>query len=281
MTSLGIAPVSKKPIEAQAADALRDAIVEGRIAPGSRITETQLAAEMDLSRATVRAALHQLLQEGLTVLIPYTGWTVVALSADDVWELYSLRSALERLAAGVLAVHPQAQRRQRFGVAFEALVQACAQGQAARIAQADFALHKALIDQCGNGRLRTQYETIERQIRLCIGSSDALVESPAAILEQHRPLAEAVLAGDAARAAELAEARALRPPAAGGRAGAAGQPRQHPAAQPEAPGAGRRGGRRGVLRPRAAARPQTVQAAGASAVMPWRAMAAAQSSARA
>ncbi|MEK8025959.1 GntR family transcriptional regulator [Pseudaquabacterium rugosum] len=209
MTSLGIAPVSKKPIEAQAADALRDAIVEGRIAPGSRITETQLAAEMDLSRATVRAALHQLLQEGLTVLIPYTGWTVVALSADDVWELYSLRSALERLAAGVLAVHPQAQRRQRFGVAFEALVQACAQGQAARIAQADFALHKALIDQCGNGRLRTQYETIERQIRLCIGSSDALVESPAAILEQHRPLAEAVLAGDAARAAELAEAHNL------------------------------------------------------------------------
>lgn len=205
MTSLSITPVSKMPVEVQAAEALRDAIVAGRIAPGSRITESQLATQMNLSRASVRAALHQLAKEGLTSLKPYTGWTVVALSANDVWELYTLRSSLERLAARLLVESGDVEKTSTFASAYLALTGACAQGDEAAIAEADFALHKALIQQSGHGRLSTQYETIERQIRMCIKSSDALVESPAAILEQHRPLAEAVLAGRADEAAQWAE----------------------------------------------------------------------------
>ena len=209
MPSLGIAPVSKKPVETQATDALRDAIVEGRLAPGSRITESQLANEMSLSRASVRAALQQLQKEGLTSLIPYTGWTVVSLSSDDVWELYTLRSGMERLAARMLAQSGDAARIRAFKHAFDALAGACASGDQAAIAEADFGLHKALIEQSGHGRLATQYETIERQIRMCIRSSDALLESPEAILEQHRPMVEAVLVGRPEEAASLAESHNL------------------------------------------------------------------------
>lgn len=209
MNSLGISPVNKVPVEVQAANALRDAIVNGQVPPGSRITENQLATEMGLSRASIRTALHQLAKEGLTSLIPYTGWTVVSLGANDVWELYTLRSSMERLAARLLVESGDAQKIAAFGAAFLALTQACATGNSTEIAEADFGLHKTLIVLSGHARLGLQYEDIERQIRMCIGSSDALIESPAAILEQHRPLAEAVLSGRADLAAHHAESHNL------------------------------------------------------------------------
>lgn len=209
MAVIGIPPVNKVPVEKQAAEALREAIVDGRIAPGSRITESQLAAELQLSRASARAALHQLAKEGLTSLIPYTGWTVATLSADDAWELYTLRSGLERLAAKLVVDTLDVDKSSALGSAWIALRDACADGDAEQIAEADFGLHKALIELSGHSRLKLQYETIERQIRMCIRSSDALVESPEAILEQHRPLVEAVLAGRGDEAAAHAEAHNL------------------------------------------------------------------------
>ena len=209
MSQMGMAPVSKMPVEMQAAERLREAIVDGRLAPGSRITESQLAEEMRLSRATTRAALLQLSKEGLTTLIPYTGWTIVSLSADDVWELYTLRSAMERLAAQMLAESNDDGKLAKFERAFDLLQRACKGGDKTKIAEADFGLHKALIEQSGHGRLSMQYETIEWQIRVCVRSSDALVESPEAILEQHRPLVEAILSRHPEEAAAMAESHNL------------------------------------------------------------------------
>jgi DNA-binding GntR family transcriptional regulator len=102
-SDIGIGPVVKVSAEARAADALRESIVAGKIEPGARITEVNLANRMSISRATVRVALHQLTKEGLVTQVPYTGWKVISLSAHDVWELYTLRSAIERLAGRLVA----------------------------------------------------------------------------------------------------------------------------------------------------------------------------------
>ena len=98
-----LAKVNKVPADIQALSTLREAIISGRIPQGSRITELELSESMGVSRATVRSALQQLATEGLTVLKRYAGWSVTTLSAADVWELYTLRSALERLAARIIA----------------------------------------------------------------------------------------------------------------------------------------------------------------------------------
>ncbi|WP_108261565.1 GntR family transcriptional regulator [Mangrovicoccus ximenensis] len=106
MARKALPKIERKPVEQQALEALREAVVTGAIAPGERITEINLAAEMALSRATLRAALHQLAQEGLVTLVPYTGWRVLKLRPADVDELYTLRAALERLAAQLAAEPP-------------------------------------------------------------------------------------------------------------------------------------------------------------------------------
>ncbi len=208
MAKLSVREVVKMPAETQAADALRESIVTGLIAPGARITEIQLSEQMKLSRATIRTALHQLASEGLISLVPYTGWTVVALSAHDAWELYTLRSSVERLAGQLAAAADD--RKPLLAAAYDHLLAECRRGDRDAIAEADFALHKTIIDMAGHRRLAKQYGLIEQQVRMYIRSSDALVAEPGEIIEQHRPIVEAILAGNAEEAGRCSEAHNLQ-----------------------------------------------------------------------
>ncbi|MEM5339628.1 GntR family transcriptional regulator [Paraburkholderia azotifigens] len=203
---LKVPRIVKQSMGSQAVEILRESIIRGDLPAGARITEIQLAEQMDLSRATVRAALHHLAREGLTTLVPYTGWTVITLNPKDVWELYTLRSSLERLAAQLVAATLNAAKRNAIRSRFAALERACASSNGHAIAEADFAFHKAMIDLADHGRLKSQYEIIERQVRIYIRSSDSLVESGDAIVEQHRPIIEAILAANVEEAGRLAEA---------------------------------------------------------------------------
>jgi DNA-binding GntR family transcriptional regulator len=196
-----IRKVRKLSAEVQAADALREGILSGEIPPGTRLTEIRMAEHLAVSRATIRTAFHQLAQEGLIDQIPYTGWTVMSLSAQDAWELYTLRSSLEALGSRLVAIRikekgPNSPERIRLIAGFDALEAACRSGNRKDIAAADFALHRAIIDLAGHRRLSEQYEKVEQQIRIYIASSDSLVDEPGVIVDQHRPLVEALKAGD-------------------------------------------------------------------------------------
>jgi len=79
-------------------DALRDAILTGRYAPGSRLVEEQLAATFGMSRIPLREALRRLEAEGLVLISPNRGAVVRPLSPKDVVDLYDVRLALESLA---------------------------------------------------------------------------------------------------------------------------------------------------------------------------------------
>lgn len=196
--------IEKIPAEVRAAGVLRNQIVEGLLPPGSRITEVHLAAEMGLSRTTIRTALHELANEGLLTLVPYTGWTVIKLDEKDVWELYTLRAAVERLAAQLMA-RLQEEERTALIVPFEGLENACQNGDPLQIAEADFTFHKAIVDAASHRRLSAQYGLIEQQIRVYIRSSDALITHPSEIITQHKPMLDAILAGMAEKAGQLAE----------------------------------------------------------------------------
>lgn len=196
--------IEKIPAEVRAADALRNQIIKGLLPPGSRITEVQLAEAMGLSRTTIRTALHELANEGLLTLVPYTGWTVIELDEKDVWELYTLRAAVERLATQLAARLPE-QERAKLIPTFDKLDRTCKSGDPMQIADADFAFHKAIVDAASHRRLSAQYGLIEQQIRVYIRSSDALIAHPSEIIAQHQPILDAIIAGEAEKAGQLAE----------------------------------------------------------------------------
>lgn len=205
MTQVKLPKIEKMPADARALGVLRSQIVDGSIAPGSRLTEVQLAEEMCLSRATIRTALHQLGKEGLVSLVPYTGWTVIELTPKDMWELYTLRGAVERLAAQLAATRGDEATVFPIVEAFEALRMKCEAGKPAEIAEADFAFHKSIVNAASHDRLVLQYELIEQQIRVYIHSSDALISDPVEIVAQHEPILRAIRRGDSLLAGELSE----------------------------------------------------------------------------
>ncbi|GLO51362.1 GntR family transcriptional regulator [Pseudomonas putida] len=200
-TKMTIPKIEKRSTEAKAADLLRDAIISGAIPLGTRLTEISSSEMLGVSRGTVRAAFHQLVGEGLVIQTPYTGWSVMNLSPEDAWELYTLRGSLEALASRLVTLRVQQEGLtgstfQRISKSVETLKSACSEGNSRAIADADMALHKTIIDLTNHSRLIDQYTRIQPQISIYIQSSDALISEGAEIMSQHLPLIEAIEAKD-------------------------------------------------------------------------------------
>jgi DNA-binding GntR family transcriptional regulator len=99
---VGAAPTTLK---AYVFNTLRDAIVSGRYKPGSRLNESQLAREFNISRIPIREALMQLQEHGLVMNHERRGMFVTELSEEDVQRINSLRILLEVEALKLCRAH--------------------------------------------------------------------------------------------------------------------------------------------------------------------------------
>jgi DNA-binding GntR family transcriptional regulator len=82
---------------------LREAIVEGEIPSGSKISEPELARAYGISRGPLREAIGRLEACGLVVRRPNVGARVVTLSSKQLLEIFHVREALEGMAARLAA----------------------------------------------------------------------------------------------------------------------------------------------------------------------------------
>ena len=92
-----------KPLRDVVFENLREAIVEGKLSPGKRLMEIQLAEQLGVSRTPVREAIRKLELEGLVVMIPRKGAYVSNMSLKEVVEVLEIRASLEGLAAYLAA----------------------------------------------------------------------------------------------------------------------------------------------------------------------------------
>jgi DNA-binding GntR family transcriptional regulator len=81
--------------------AVTQAVRDGRLAPGQRLTEADFAAGLRVSRSSVREAFRRLTADGLLAFEPHRGVTVRKLSRREVDNLFAVRGALEALAVGL------------------------------------------------------------------------------------------------------------------------------------------------------------------------------------
>jgi GntR family transcriptional regulator of vanillate catabolism len=82
---------------------LREMIARGDLAPGQRLTEVDLAAQMGVSRTPIRQALPALAQEGLLARVGARGYEVRAFNVRDILDGLEVRGAIEGLAARAVA----------------------------------------------------------------------------------------------------------------------------------------------------------------------------------
>ncbi|NEW37754.1 GntR family transcriptional regulator [Nocardia cyriacigeorgica] len=181
---------------------LRDQLVDGVRAPGSKLVERDLAAELGVSRLPVRDALKTLVAEGLVTPRPRTWAVVREFTATDIADLIEVRSAFE-----VLAFRLAAQRATRAGLDelrhdLDAEWDAARAGDAvgARRAAADF--HETVTRLAGNDLLGELERTLRSRMRWLLGRHDDL----AAVAREHEQLYHAIANRDVARVEALAAA---------------------------------------------------------------------------
>lgn len=183
-----------------ARELIRSAIVEGRLEPGRRLKEEELARELGISRTPIREALLMLQAEDLVVATPNRGATVRAHGAAELEDLYDLRALLEGHAARRAA-------RRISGPELAALDASCDRFAAVAaddingLIRENLFFHNAILDAAGSARLASM---VGKVIKLPLVYNAYRWYSPAQMeisVRYHRQIVEAF----AARDAELAE----------------------------------------------------------------------------
>jgi DNA-binding GntR family transcriptional regulator len=189
-----------------ALDAVRDAIVAGRLRPGERIKELPLAAELGFSRAPVRDALRLLDRDGLVRLVPNRGAVVPDLRAVDVLEVYALRAWLGTLALHKLMLDEGALRAALPGLERELarLVRAGERRREHDAAEADLAYQSAMVAASGLPRVTGQFDRLTWQVRMFLGALGLdLLETLPRVVGEVEALHGAIAARDAEAADRL------------------------------------------------------------------------------
>lgn len=149
----------------QAYDILRAKIVAKEILPGTRLVDSQLAAEFGISRTPLRDAIRKLAEEGLVMNVPQKkGYYVYQPSAADINEIFEVRLFLDLAAATkliqeVLPNHPEA---------FETLKEFYITEQesdSTSFIKRDEDFHDIIIQLCNNSRLSAIYADLRVQTR--------------------------------------------------------------------------------------------------------------------
>jgi DNA-binding GntR family transcriptional regulator len=183
-------------------------ILEGRLAPGARLSEVALAERLSISRGPLREALRLLERDGLVVAgEAYRGTFVRRLDANEVAELYDTRALLQGFCCARVA--------ERAGAAGIAALRA----QVAAMAEAiddpeefyrlNVAFHHALLDAAGHARTATLYRGLEKESHLGRRQTMLRGENRRASNAEHAAIVDAIAAGDVAAAREAGEAHVL------------------------------------------------------------------------
>ena len=98
------------PLRQQVVRLIREDILEGVLAPGSRLLESAMCESYGVSRTVIREALRQLETESLITMVPNRGPIVTVLSRRDIESLYEVRRSLEGLAGELFALHASAEQ---------------------------------------------------------------------------------------------------------------------------------------------------------------------------
>lgn len=148
------------------ADALRREILDGELAPGSRLRERELCEAYGVARHSLRAALRALAAEGLVRIEPHRGARVAQLTGDDVRWLYELRAALEIEAAHLALERNGGTLPPAVHEALARLQAACRSGAWSAVNEAHADLHQAIVAAANSPRIAAAHAALSGELRL-------------------------------------------------------------------------------------------------------------------
>ncbi len=200
------ATTNNQNISENAFQRVRDLIVHGRLAPGSRLIEADLADKLGVSRTPIRTALHRLRQEGYIIVMSDSGnkarLAVAPLTQDDAQDLYRVIGCLEGLAArssaqlGSEARNALAAKLREYNKGLQELAEQH-RADPNLTFDLDMNFHEAIIEAGAGPRLRTIHAAIkpqtERYWRLY---ASAIIDQLGISVDEHLAIISSIEKGD-------------------------------------------------------------------------------------
>ncbi|MCT9821377.1 GntR family transcriptional regulator [Microbacterium sp. W1N] len=190
----------------QAIDSLRRAITTGELEPGSHVSEVDMAARLQISRGTLREAMRVLQNEGLLTSSARGRLLVRQMSDTELRDLFTVRTALEALAAQTLA------SRDDLDTVTGELRAALARMDAASgppwepRMQADLDFHRRMCELTGNDTLVRAWTALEGSIQMSIAASGVERAVRNMDVPRHLEIIDAIASGDPDTAARAVRA---------------------------------------------------------------------------
>jgi DNA-binding GntR family transcriptional regulator len=186
-----------------AVDSLQEDIVLGRLPPGARLVEEELAERFDTKRHVVREAFGELERIGLIERRRNRGAMVRQLTAEDVNQIYAVREILERAAAADIPLPLAGARLASIEAAQRRHDAAVAAGDAKAVFRANFEFHDALFLACGNPYLAAAIEDFRKKTHVVWSYAIIKPEYFRNAQREHRAMIRALKDGDRRRLVEL------------------------------------------------------------------------------
>ncbi|PUE49368.1 GntR family transcriptional regulator [Limnohabitans sp. 2KL-1] len=185
---------------------LLEHILKGELEPGDRISEPEVASRLQVSRVPVREALRELESSGLVVSRKHAGVFVRAIEAQEVRDLYEIRSLLDSFAGAKAAALPNAARHAlstTLNASIAAMLHAQSQENLPAYYSENLHFHWLIVVAAHNEQLSRTYQEVVQKLHLARLQSLSHVTGMSTSIAEHQNICQAIAQGDCAQAQSL------------------------------------------------------------------------------
>jgi DNA-binding GntR family transcriptional regulator len=195
--------VRPKPLHETVVERLRDMIVEGELASGERLHDSNLARILQVSRTPVREATKLLATEGLVDLLPGRGARVAELSIEDILDLFETIAGIERHACELAAERMSEGDLGKLQRAHKRMARHHAAGERQPYFKLNHEIHLAIVDASKNATLQAIHASLMSRARraryAALASHARWIEA----MGEHELIMAALMERDSRRAGEI------------------------------------------------------------------------------
>ena len=163
-----LAEIRRRPLRHTVRTRIEEAIVQGMFKGGDKLNEAELSRALGVSRGLVREALRELETSGVLVSVPYRGTFVKEWTPRSVWELYTMRAALEEFAVGLAVARATDEDLRELTELMEAMLGAAQAQDVTGLVDLDLQFHRRLHQMTGHRLLRQVLQDLDGQTRIFI-----------------------------------------------------------------------------------------------------------------
>lgn len=198
-----VIPIPRAALHEQVAQRLRQMLVEGRIAPGAKLNERELAELLNVSRTPLREAIKMLAAEGLVELLPNRGAIALSLTEADVLNTFEVMAGLEAQSGELAAQRITPEELAEIQAMHYEMMAAYTRRDLSTYYSLNARIHDAISAAAKNPVLATVYQQVNARLQALRFRSNQDGEKWTRAMKEHEKMIEALAARDPAAMREV------------------------------------------------------------------------------